>query len=127
MRLTDKRYIVRFTDSEKNYRDVKFDDSGDAMKYFGKQLRKPFPDGCRNISVLDNENNVYYVALADGNKVFKIGDKVKLKDEYTTPGEREYEYKITNLNEHSERASIMCINSGMFLAPISLVGLEMIA
>lgn len=85
----------------------------------------------RNIAVFDiKQNAVLCILIFDKNgkptHTFYHGQQVRLNPDFAKPEELKYVYRITNLNDITERAYITCENSSMTLKPTQLVGLEMI-
>lgn len=83
----------------------------------------------RNISVIDDTNTVLTILpFTDGRpeKTLRVGDTVKLREQWASPEERGYVYAIRNLNEKTENTIIACLNSRMTLPSTQNVKLGMI-
>lgn len=54
------------------------------------------------------------------------GDIVRLRPEYSSPGERKYLFVVKDINPDTNRCVIVCINGATTLPSSERVGLEMI-
>ena len=123
-------YITRFTTTDGQVEDYFYRNVTDAADHLS--LFKTDDSGLYDtIAVLNDATNTVIAILTFDNGIpgdlFTVGSKVRLRDEYSTPEERKYIYEVSNLNENTGRAVIVCTNSSMAIASAEMVGLEMIS
>ena len=123
-------YITRFTRTNGSYEDYAYKGAEAAEKHlllFGSDDSELY----RNISVLDAETNTVLEILPfkDGKpqQVMLLGSLVSLAEEWSAAGERNFVYKITNINESTERVVIELVKPEISgLHPAETVSVDMI-
>ena len=86
----------------------------------------------RNISVLDEKNGIVlsYIHFDRNGKIdafLNDGDTVKIRPEWSAPGEEKYFYRVLNINENVDRCDIKCLNSSLSLGSVQTVDTNMIS
>lgn len=87
-------------------------------------------EGLSMVALFDIETNVvvrlFHFENGKLRASFWDGDIVRLRKNYSNPGEGKYIYRVTDINENTGRCLITCENSGTPIPCSESVGVEMI-
>lgn len=109
-------------------KEMDFEFWDDAKEYFDKLNRIDI--ACDRIILLESKRNTV-TATKEFNKrectdTFYDKDVVKLKAEFCTEQEKNYIFRVTDINENTGRCLITCLNSGAHLPCSECVDITMI-
>jgi len=124
-------YEVRFIKRNKEENEVyTYHNGEDALNHYKLFLDD---DSClyKNISVMDVDHStiLYFMNFNDDGSVNKTlfnGCYVKLNKKWCRPEEERFRYKVSNINEETERCLITMLNPKSILGSSEYVGIEMI-